>query len=162
MKQANNSDHVNWGKKRVKITQKKQHKQTKKGRKFVFVLGHSVWSILWIWNLKKTIKKQVEQKKKLQANDGSFFKWKMNKSAKPDYYQLLNELLSTTTITTNNNNNKNYIMNIVKNFNLCCLFLKSIIAIKKIINIVMNNKKTTDRRTNNKEKRKKWRKTQKI
>lgn len=32
-------------------------------------------------------------------------------------------------------------MNIVKNFNLCCLFLKSIIAIKKIINIVMNNKK---------------------
>lgn len=65
----------------------------------------------------------------------------MNKSAKPDYYQLLNELLSTATITTNNNNNKNYIMNIVKNFNLCCLFLKSIIAIKKIINIVMNNKK---------------------
>lgn len=31
-------------------------------------------------------------------------------------------------------------MNIVKNFNLRCLFLKSIIAIKKIINIVMNNK----------------------
>lgn len=45
-------------------------------------------------------------------------------------------------------------MNIVKNFNLCCLFLKSIIAIKKLINKYNNEqqqkqKKTTDRRTNN-------------
>lgn len=45
-------------------------------------------------------------------------------------------------------------MNIVKNFNLCCLFLKSIIAVKKInkYNNEQQQKKkkhTTDRRTNN-------------
>lgn len=34
-------------------------------------------------------------------------------------------------------------MNIVKNFNLCCLFLKSIIAIKKIIN-KYNNETTKE------------------
>lgn len=52
-------------------------------------------------------------------------------------------------------------MNIVKNFNLCCLFLKSIIAIKKLINKYNNEqqqkqKKTTDRRTNNTRKDEKY------
>lgn len=41
------------------------------------------------------------KQKMLQANDGSFLN-KNEQSAKPDYYQLLNELLSTATITTNN------------------------------------------------------------
>lgn len=41
------------------------------------------------------------KQKKLQANDGSFLN-ENEQSAKPDYYQLLNELLSTATITTNN------------------------------------------------------------
>lgn len=66
-------------------------------------------------------------------------------SAEPDFLQLLIELLSTATITAKKEiqNKQKTIMNIVKNFNLCCLFLKSIIAIKKIIN-KYNNETTKE------------------